>query len=240
MRPAVAVILVWLVVAALAPQAVRWTAVRPVGPDLDVLPVRLDGYAGRPAALRKQQDMLDYGMRHLYDDALLRLYAGPEGPFEVQIFYCRTRRPRNRLTNTTNLVNCLHGHYHRVADATVALGPGVDARRLRLDRYGEQATAFFWLQSPGRTSADGFAHLLWQVRQDLLRARSDGCFVKIAYDGAPSVTRDAAALTLAREVHRAVDAWLAARTAADRTDAQPDPAGAGPPLRTRPKSNTVR
>jgi hypothetical protein len=162
--------------------------------------------------------MLAIRMRENYDDALLRRCMGPGGPFEAQIFYASSRRPRNRLTNALDEVNCLHGHYPRVGDETIALAPGLRVRRLRLARGADEATVVFWLQSRGQTSAGGFEHLLWQYRRDLLLRRSDGCFVKIAYDGPPSEARDAALSALAREIHAAVAAWLARR----RTE------GAGP------------
>ena len=204
-------LIVWMLGLAALPWLVNWQAPRPDGPPLSTLPQRAGPWQGTPGALASRQEMLAFGMENLYDDALLRRYRGPGGDFEVQIFYCRSRRPRNRLTNTTNLVNCLHGHYRRVGDEVLSLPP-LRLRQLRLHRHDQHATVLFWLQSPGKTSPAGFEHLLWQYWQDLLLRRSDGCFVKIAYNGPPRTGQDKALRRLAHSLHQQVDAWLQKRS----------------------------
>ena len=79
------------------------------------------------------------------------------------------------------------------------------ARMRKEDQY---STVLYWLQSPNKTSAGGFEHLLWLYRQDLLLKRTDGCFVKLAYYGRATPDADAQLLQLGKLYHQALSAWL--------------------------------
>jgi|GEM_PF-3259900 len=229
MRPGVWALVAWLGLAAAVGPVVHWPARVPRGPSLHAIPREIGPWRSRRAALTPHQDMLAFGAANLYDEHLVRVYTRSGAPdLEVQVFYCGSRRPRNGLTNTLHKVNCLHGHYTSVERQAVDLAPGVRATRLRLARGARASTVVYWLQSPGRTSAQGFAHLVWQYARDARRARSDGCFVKIAYYGPPAAGHDQALTAFAAQMHGVVDAWLSERTlpGGDAEDTE-SPAGAG-------------
>jgi len=216
MRPGVWALAAWLVLGAAVGPAVSWPARVPRGPSLQAIPREIGAWRSRRAALTSRQNMLAFGVAHLYDEHLVRIYTRAGAPdLEVQVFYCGSRRPRNRLTNTLHKANCLHGHYTSVERQAVDLAPGVQVTRLRLARGARASTVLYWLQSPERTSAQGFSHLVWQYAQDARRARSDGCFVKIAYYGPPVLEHDQALTAFAARMHAVVDAWLAERALPD-------------------------
>lgn len=203
----------WLLAAAALPRLLTWQGPIPHGPPLAALPQELGAFAGAPGTLRPDQDMLAWGTQALYDDALTRRYRHPQGlVFEVQIFYSQARRPRNALTNCLERVNCLHGHYQTRAEEALQLAPGLPAQRLRLARKDLHASVVYWIQAAARTSRNPYRHLLWSYAEDVLRRRTDGCFVKIAYAGPPDPQQDRLQAALCREVHTALQKWLEART----------------------------
>ena len=215
MKPSVLLLAAWMALAAALPRLVTWSAPVPDGPPLAALEPP-EGWRVGEGKLNRFQGMLRFATSEIYDDSLLLQLEHPGlPPVEVQIFYCNSRRPRNRLTNTVNMINCLHGHFRDVEQhaAELRTPAPVPAELLHLRRDERSSALLYWLQSPGKTSADDFEHLLWLYRQDLMRRRTDGCFVKLAYYGKPDPRRDRALLELGAAGHDAVKKWLDKRQA---------------------------
>jgi hypothetical protein len=204
-------VLAWLVVACALPEFVAWREPVPQGAPLAALPYKSGNWQGIDSKLRPEQTLLQ-AVGGKYDDQIFRIYKNPAGlEIEAQIFYCATRRPHNRLTTSLNFVNCLHGGYQQVALTTLALKPDLPVGYIVV-RKGEAAAALmYWLQSPGKTSADGFSHALWQYEQNLQLSRADGCFVKLAVAGERTPEKEAALAELAKLLHGKIETWLLAR-----------------------------
>lgn len=212
MRTPTAVVVVWLFFAACA----GWLA----GSDHPVAEGRplgdaagaLEGWTWRESTFTKDQDLLENRVRPLSDDAIVRTYESRDGvQIEVQVFYCASRRPKNRLVYYLDTIQCLHGHYPQVRKDVVSLPKGLEAARLRLSGRSTDSTVLYWIASAGRTSSEWLPHAAWLYGQDLLGRRTDGCFLKLAYYGQSGPAKDAALADLAGKLHVDLAAWLRER-----------------------------
>jgi len=197
-------------VAALLPAlVVQGTSAPNIG-ALSALALEPPGWQPGPGTLTPNQRffVLEKEGRPFLDEMLLRtFYNEAGGSIEAQIFYHHTRRD-NAWGDFADMVNCWHGRFHKVTQREVSLAQNAKANLLVMERENEHAVALYWMQSAGRTSASGWAHVLWQHVQALLMRRSDACFVKLSYSGPRTPGRDATLTDVGRHVHKRLARWL--------------------------------
>lgn len=215
MRAATILVTLWFSAATALPALLHERYAVTNGPALQTIVLPLpDGWQIKPGSLTVMQDMLKEATARRYNDTLLLDITDPDGrAWEVQIFFCNSRRPHNRLSVTVDRVNCLHGHYQTLTLQPVEIASAFRASRLHMSRRSEFATALFWLQSPKQTSALPFPHMAHLYWQEFLQQRTDGCFVKIATVDHVTLHETPALGVLAYTVHSALANWLQQRSA---------------------------
>jgi EpsI family protein len=170
----------------------------------------MDGWTIHPGAFSEAQ--LEPPESNV-DDRLLRTYRRSDGcEIDIQVFYMNARRNHFWGTEYLRVIQCWYGHYRRVESRPVRIGAEAMANCLLLTRGGTTSSLLYWMQSPGRTSLSGWAHDLWQCRQNLAFSRSDGCVVVVASRWARRAEREQQILAVARHLHRRLDRWLNSRS----------------------------
>lgn len=208
---------VWLLLAAALPALVAWRTPAPVTPPMADLRLAPPGWRAGPGALTPVQRffVLEKDGRPFLDEMLLKTFHdGRGGRIEAQLFYHRTRR-NNAWGDFSDMVNCWHGRFRRVETRTVSLDDDAPATLMTMRRDDESAVVLYWMQSSGRTSANGWRHVAWQYAQALGMRRNDACFVKLSYSGPLTPERVRGLVDAGRHVHRRVDRWLAGGAGAD-------------------------
>lgn len=203
------ILTLWLTATVLIQVFVKPDSVIPNLKPLDNIPLNIKNWHGEKSNLSASQDMLKYRIENSYDEFILRNYIDDTGfKVEVQVFYCNSRIPRNRLTGTLNKINCLHGHFYFLNELKTEITENAKASMLYLGRNGIESIVIYWLQSKGKTSSTGNEHLIWQYKQSLKYKRTDGCFVKIAYYGTQTPEKNHKLQIFAKLLHAEVDRWL--------------------------------
>lgn len=209
MNKKIIVMTLWLFIAILLPVFIKPDSNIPVLSPLSDAPLNFGNWQYTQSVLTEKQDLLKERVNNSYNKVLLRNYTDQEGfTAEVQIFYCNSRLPRNRLTALMNMVNCLHGHFYFFSEKKVRIDDKNEASQLYLGRDGNETMVIYWLQSSGKISSSGNEHLAWQYKQGLRFRRTDGCFIKIAYYGTQTPEKNRKLLGLANKISQGINLWL--------------------------------
>lgn len=201
-------VILWLAAASAMPLLAPRGVAAPEREPLERALSQVEGWSWQRSDATARQDLIKSGLMPLCDGSFLAEFTSEGMSFEVQVFYCSSRRPKNRLIYYLDTIQCLHGHYSEVQSERFELA-GYHVRRLRLRGRHGSSTLLYWLQSPGVTSTSSLGHGMWLCARDVTGRPSEGLFVKVAYYGAPDAEKDRLLGELAESLHSDLADWFA-------------------------------